>query len=109
MIRIYGASDDLVEIDGHVREEINCYSKAVRIEVGDPTDPTTGGCIVWATYAPQEVFVAPGGTWLLAVTLFDEDVPLPWPVRLEVKECRYSPTLVIGCPTGTPVRWSVVK
>lgn len=39
MVRVYGASDDLVEIRGsdHPEKEIDCYDRTVRLEFSDGT------------------------------------------------------------------------
>lgn len=40
MICIYGASDDLIEVDGNLREEIDCYHDApegIQFETSDGT------------------------------------------------------------------------
>jgi hypothetical protein len=99
MIRIYGTSDDIVEIDGDVSEELSAYTTPRVITVGD----ANGGLCVVVEYAPAHVNT--GGNWRIAVELIGEDVPIPWPVSMEVRECPYSPTLVIDCPPGTPVTW----
>ena len=38
MIRIYGASDDLVEIDGDIEFEQNSYDKEVEISIPNVID-----------------------------------------------------------------------
>ena len=99
MIRIYGVSDDLVEIEGDVEEEIGCYDKAVTLEVGG----AKGGLRVVAEYAPRHAS-SDVGVWRLGVEPIDEDVPIPWPVRVELAERGYSPVINIDCPPGTPVQ-----
>lgn len=36
-VRVYGASDDLIEIDGAISDEINCYNDIKTIEASDGT------------------------------------------------------------------------
>ena len=52
MIRIYGASDDLVEIDGseYQENEIGCYEAKVRIWFED-------GTVILVTYGKQDLAV----------------------------------------------------
>ena len=42
MTRIYGASDDLIEIDGDISDEIGCYDhkRPIKFEVSDGTKAT---------------------------------------------------------------------
>lgn len=99
MLRIYGASDDLVELEGIVDQELGCYGVA-KIRVG--TDE--GGVDVLMAYAP---FRGGGGTWAAMLAPLDEGVPIPWPVAIKHRERRgeveYSVVVEIDCPTGTPV------
>jgi hypothetical protein len=98
MLRIYGASDDLVELDGIVYDELGAYNSHRVITVGDDK----GGLRVIAEYAPKHIKTG-AGVWRLSVEPIEEDVPCPWPVRVEVK--GYSTHIVIDCPEGTPVTW----
>ena len=95
VIRIYGASDDLVEIEDSAGDgdEIDCYDRGVEILVDDPHH---GGVIVRADYAPKGA----GAVWQFGLRQLDEDVPIPWPVHIEAK--GYSVHVVIECPPGTP-------
>lgn len=52
-LKIYGASDDLVEIEGDTEDEIPCYEQAVELLVND-------GTRLMAHYGP-------GGMWRLSV------------------------------------------
>ncbi len=107
MILIYGASDDLVEIEGDVREEIGCYGKSVTIEVGNRD---AGGLVVRMRYAPKHTTEA---VWVAEVRQFAEGVPVPWQVRIRHTHrghlgsvgsaAGYSVVVEIDCPTGTPV------
>lgn len=51
MIKVYGCSDDLVEIEGDIEDEIGCYDRDVRIDFRDGTKILVGygkpGLGVW--------------------------------------------------------------
>jgi hypothetical protein len=97
MIHIYGASDDLLEVEGNNPgcDEYGCPERGIAITIGDET----GGLRVFARYA-----VGPRGVWRLAVEPIDEGVPIPWPVRVEMAESGYSCAVVVDCPVTVPVR-----
>jgi hypothetical protein len=97
MIRIHGSSDDLVEIDGSVRDEINVIDRPAVITI---TDAIGQGCRVIAEYAPSHAPV-----WRLAVEQLDEDGVLPWPVRI-VPLHAYSLQVEIDCPDTVTVEWT---
>jgi hypothetical protein len=79
-MRIYGASDDLIEIEqGTVTDEI--YA-----DRDDRAVLLVGGAAVWQ----------------VAVEPVDEGVAIPWPVRVEA--FGYTACVLIDCPQGTPVR-----
>lgn len=100
MIKVYGASDDLVEIEGDVRDEIGSTGGG-QVIIGDEA----GGIRIVAKYA-----VAKGiGVWRLGVEPIDEDVPVPWPVRVEQTERGYSLAVIVDCPPGTPVKATRLK
>lgn len=98
-IRIFGASDDLVEIDGYVREEIDAIGEPVTIEVGDEAH---GGVSVLVNHTAEH-------GWAICCTqMLDasdyEPCPIPWPVTLRTKTDDdpdwypdYSPILEIDC------------
>jgi hypothetical protein len=92
-MKIYGASDNLFEIEaGKASEEVNCYDKTPWVRVGNEV---MGGLLVIGQYAPSE-----NATWRLSIDMLDEDIPVPWPVRVEFN--GYSPTVIIDCPDDTP-------
>jgi hypothetical protein len=116
MIKIYGASDDLVEIEGHPDgDEVNCYNHDVLVYIGDPT---TGGLAIRMTYAPN-VGEVDGesigfGCWAAEVCQLAEDCPIPWPVTLTVQrrnsgEVGYSVCVNIDAPTGVPLAFKTVR
>ena len=95
MIRIYGASDDLVEIEGDVEDEIS---------------PGRSIIIGTAARGMRVVFkYGKGGVWGGFVAQLDEGVPM---FPLVVREAEphgypdpkaYSVLFEIDCPKGTPV------
>lgn len=109
MLKIYGASDDLVELEGCVEDEIDCYDKWVQITVGYPEAEhgrASQGVKVIMRYAPKWVNA---GVWSAEIFPIDEDVEIPWPVKVELSERKYSAQVVIDCPEGTPVTWKKIQ
>lgn len=106
MIRIYGASDDLIEIEGDVEEGICRVSgKGPSITIGG----REGGVVVRMTYGHGD-----SGVWAAFVRQIDENVPIPWSVTIDVAPaphryppggCGYSTRVSIDCPPETPVTW----
>jgi hypothetical protein len=109
-LRFYGASDDLFECDCDEDRRFGgeqCNSAAASTMAWAVRDETGAGLIVTGQYAPNNV---PGGTWVIGVTLLDEDVSLPpWPMRFENGPINghppsfYSPALVIEAPDSVTV------
>lgn len=92
-ITIYGASDDLVEVTGHIDDEFGVGSNGVW--EGELIAPSGEGLRVSIVYTSA-------GTWSAGIAPLDEDVPLPlWPVGLEVAETGYSTAIGITVPEGT--------
>ena len=98
MIRIYGASDDIVEIEGDVNEET---SPGRSIVIGTKVD---GGLVVSMKYGVG------AAVWQARVRQIDEGIPVPWPVTIGNAEPHgfpdpqtYSVLVTIDCPAGTPV------
>jgi hypothetical protein len=44
MTKVYGASDDLIEIEGSIKDEIGCYDEIVTIKFSDGTKATIKYC-----------------------------------------------------------------
>ena len=106
MLKIYGASDDLVEIEGPGGDEVDCYDSSVLITIGWPeaqAGKDAKGLVVRMRYGSPGF----GGTWSAEVGQIDEDFPIPWPVRIEVAERPYSALVIVDCPDDTPVSWKV--
>lgn len=96
-MKIYGASDDLVEIeDCDGADEIGAANSATRILVGKPD----AGLYVIMEYAGPRV---PGAVWHATIAQVSEDIPIPWPVRIDVTQRGYSVEVCIDCPKSTPV------
>lgn len=90
-VKFYGESDDLFEIDGAKRGEPDEISPGAVKVANDH-----GGLIVVADYARG---TTPGASWVLGISLIDEDVPLPgWPMRWSTHKNGYSPLLEIDVP-----------
>lgn len=104
MIRVRGHSDDVlsVDTDGAAGDEFDGNDRTVVILIGT----VAGGLVVRATYAPDnrepKNGIGDGGTWQMAIELIDEDVPIPWRVRIEAE--GYTPIVVVECPDDTPFR-----
>ena len=96
-LRIYGASDDLVELSGAINDEFSIYSDTW---VGILRSPDGGALTVSATYTPV-------GVWTVGVGPLDEGQMLPdWPIRFEdgrENESSYSATLVIDIPAASTI------
>jgi len=92
-LRIYGASDDLAEFEGHCDGEVGCYDSRVTVEIGKG-DEATGvflehsGSVGWqlGTFMPDGV---------------DEDHWTPLAVTLTSE--KYSPLATIEVPDGVAV------
>ena len=129
MITLYGASDDLVEIeginfpteeededrdaalvrtgnaDGKARDELDVYKGAWRFTIGQPEaveGQNSHGIIVTMRYG-----AGPGATWGATIDPIDEGVPCPWAITSRV--AGYSTHVSIDAPDGTPVRAEKVK
>jgi hypothetical protein len=96
MIRIYGASDDLVEVDADVRDEFNLGRDGTRLRL---TAPDGQSLDVVAQFCP------PGDArldWTLAVEAHDSYPS--WPVRFtERPDYEGDPAVEVDAPEGTTV------
>ncbi|MGH3703012.1 MAG: hypothetical protein ACRDT9_00145 [Agromyces sp.] len=94
-LTIYGASDDLVEVEGEFREEFNAYG------------PWTGRIIApnGDALTVRAEFAAPGpykGEWTIAVE--NTGTWPAWPMHFAERADREGdPALVIDVPVGTIV------
>lgn len=96
-VTIYGASDDLIEVEGiDGADEFNDTSGHWR---GLLEAPNGEAAIVYVDYRPD-------GTWTVALGVFEEGILLPaWPQSFEVNpaNCEYSVTATIEVPDGTRI------
>lgn len=93
MIRVYGYSDDLVEIEGAFADEIGCYNRNVRIAFRDGTKILIGygkpGLGVWWIVvekqgtAPQKLTVCEDEDAEIYSDIFEIDSPILGWVILE--------------------------
>jgi hypothetical protein len=70
---IYGASDDLVEVEGAIREEYNCWDEhgaQLTLAYEVDTDHMRGGVRVHVKYELS-------GCWSVGISPLDEDIPIP--------------------------------
>lgn len=94
-IRFYGASDDLVEIDGAMHEEFNVYERPF---IGHLVRPSGEKLTVVASYGFCEQL---GSTWLVAPILHNDGDVLPdWNVRFE-QQSEYSLAMLVDAPDDT--------
>lgn len=108
--RISGYSDDSVMLYGHGLAEQLGYLGFNRFIIGH-TEAAPGefaeGVIVDIRYGDEGASV-----WTTSIRQLDEELEIPWEVRVEAKLSGprrrnvgdlYSPTVVVLCPPGTPV------
>ena len=95
-LTIYGASDDLVEIEGHVSGAIGCYDRPIMLKVGDND---SGGLILTMEYLDAT------GCWAARVERIGEGIVIPWPaiVRSGGPGHLYTVVVDIDCPDDEPV------
>ena len=94
-ITIYGASDDLVEVeiiggDGRKRIELDAYDRgqSIYLRLMDGT-----GMRVYAEYSPTDLG---GDVWIIGVAQLGEDQAIPgWPMKYRMAKNGYSPELII--------------
>lgn len=94
-IRIYGASDNLIEVEGcEGADEFNTYEHGPVMWGGDLRAPDG---------EQMRAHVVFDGCWSVALGQVDEDKPLPaWPVTIaQHRSLPYSVMAVIDAPEGT--------
>ncbi|MFA9597701.1 hypothetical protein [Citrobacter telavivensis] len=93
-LHFYGASDDLFECEGAIREEIGCLNKPgiYHLKSGEGEMQVVG-------------YYLDSGLWSVGISQIAEDVPLPaWPVQYQVHESGYSSLLTIQVPDDTTLK-----
>lgn len=109
MLRIYGCSDDLVEVESDDSPtDVNEYSPpdggAVRFTIG------WSEAAIGRDAAGVEVTMSYGsmGVWSAEVGQMDDGAKIPWPITIGQhdggRDRFYSVGVIVGCPPGTPVR-----
>lgn len=98
VLTVYGASDDLVEIDGiEGADEFSVPSDGHWS--GVLTAPNGDTAILYVDYRDN-------GTWTVALGQWEEEYDLPeWAVKITVNKdlCRYSTYAEIVVPDGTKI------
>jgi hypothetical protein len=96
-IRIYGASDDLIEVEGcDGADEFNSYEKGYAMWRGDLRAPN--GEVMRA-----HAVLSNDGCWSIALGQANEVDPFPeWPVKIrQATHCDYSTMVEVDAPDGT--------
>ena len=100
-LRFEGHSDDTFGEYGWFREDYDCCASGAMI-VFKVTDPRGNGLHVCGQYSGKQWPDAMPGCWLVGIQQLEEDVPLPnWPMRWEMSDAGYSPTLFVSVPIGS--------
>lgn len=94
-LTIYGASDDLIEVEGIERGEIGCWDQRVDFEIGT----VDGGGYEVGMWHDGKI----GWQVQLGLLADKDDVPIPWSMRVELSERGYSLAVIVDCPAGTRV------
>lgn len=90
-LKFYGASDDLFEVEGAIREEIGCFNELGIYHLKS----AEGEVLVVATYTDE-------GCWAIGLGQVEEGAPVPaWPVSYSMHERGYSAQLTIEVPDDT--------
>lgn len=95
-LKIYGASDDLVKVEGHFQEEYDVTGdQQATFEVRERDG--AGGCWVRLTYS--EMTDDGEGGWSAHVGLLGEGRLIPWDITIgHHPRCAYSVRVTIDCP-----------
>lgn len=96
-VKVYGCSDDLVEIEGDVEgaDEYSSDGSSSFILMA----PDGGTAIIYVDYRLN-------GIWSVAFSRYEEDYQLPeWDAKVVTDDslCRYSDVLVLSVPDGTTI------
>lgn len=100
-IILYGASDDLLEVEGAFDEEFGAYGGVI-VVVEAPSGERLWVRAQHDEYVPLRGI---GEGWVLSVLHADPAHGWRWPVRFGARPERpEDPALIIECPDGTVVR-----
>lgn len=98
-LTVYGASDDLVEVEGYIEDEFEAYGPTTLIV----TAPDGARIAITAEFDGPGPMRDVGDGWVLSIHHADPE--WTYPVRLGVRRDRDSdPAIVLSVPTGTTVR-----
>ncbi len=100
-LQIYGASDDLVDFDGHVSGEVGCYESPVTVVIGEGN----AALGVWLRHTGKLGWII--GCYMPADV--DADRWTAPSARLSIEPIRgdrphYCPVLTVDVPDGAPVQ-----
>ncbi len=114
VIKIYGASDDLVEIEMDTEDGTRVFEEIAEGDEVRVIDMLTQVCNLGhahetgkAGVGVRMVFTDHG--WEARIRPIgqeideNDDASLPWPVRIEAE--KYSPAVLIECPTTAHLEW----
>jgi hypothetical protein len=101
MLRIYGASDDLVEIEGDHNDEFEEGDVIIIGQREASAGVSAYGVQVRMTYGLAKWNT--GATWAADIAPMDDGAEMPWPVTVGLAERGYSALVEVACPKGTPV------
>lgn len=104
-LTIYGASDDLLEVEGYLREEFVAYTRATLIL----TAPN-GACLaIVGEFDPVGHSPNVGDGWVLSVC--HADPAWTYPIRLTSRPDRDTdPAVALDVPAGTTIeQWNVTE
>lgn len=97
-LAIYGASDDLLEIEGLIEEEFECYT-ATTLYVKTPDGAQLAVTAEFCGTGPMSHI---GSGWVL--TVHHSDPHWTYPIRLERRnDYDEDPAVVLEVPVGTTV------
>ncbi|EIC84036.1 hypothetical protein [Serratia sp. M24T3] len=92
-LRFYGASDDLFECDGAIREEISCFDSVGLYHLKS----ADGEVMVVAQYLES-------GLWSIGISPVNEGLPVPsWPCSYSIYKHGYSTLLTMQVPDDTEI------
>lgn len=95
ILKFYGASDDLFEIEGTGGDEPDERNPGT-IQI---TTPSGEGLRVYCQYS-----IADNACWMVGVAPIDEDIPIPnWPCMFSLSERGYSAMLTMAVPVDAVV------
>ncbi len=90
-LRFYGASDDLFECEGAIREEICVYNNPGEYHLKS----SEGEILITACYTDN-------GCWAIGLGQVNEDTPIPeWAATYSMYESGYSVLLTLTVPDDT--------